>query len=264
MDEFNYVYEPLNLSPNEQDIEVHTIVNKHTIVGGWLQDTFGFTASYTRKFNSNRRVKVSFASPNFILFSYITISIKMQKKNWIGWSGTNASELILGWDGITYTFNNQLPIPPNANPHQTWQSLNPNWTAYEMNPPKSNKTYITFHLNNYQFNLTAKEVAKGYKLAFNYLKGLLSPIVPTDNLAIISNPTQITISREDFVVTNKSEIVKTLDYSIGLFKFTWNMSGSVSPSNFTVKPMSFTIKNASLFGMAKYGDKWLGIRIEKL
>jgi hypothetical protein len=259
----NYVVAPLNSSPNEQDVEVHTIVNNHTIVGQWWQGLFGFTASYTRNFSSSNRVKVAFSSPNFILFTYITISIKMQKKNWIGWSGTNASELILGWDGITYNFNNPIPIPLNANPYQTWQP-NPLWTAYEMYPPKSNKTYIGFNLANFQLNLTSKEVAKGYKAAFNYLKGLLSPQVPTENLAIIYNPNETTFSREDFVALNQNEIVKTLDWATCIFRFSWNMSGSVGANNFTVVPSSFTIKNASIFGMAKYGDKWLGIRIEKL
>ena len=258
------VCQPQKANSNEQDVDVYTIVNKHTIVGSFLQNTFGYTASYTRYFSSKRRMKVSFSSPNFVLFSYISISVKMQKKNWIGWSGINAEELILGWDGMTYKFNNPVPIPENAKPQNTWRFYNPNWTAYEMNPPKSKNTYIAFHLDNYQFNLTSKEVAKGYKLAFNYLKGLLDPRVPTDYLAIITDPYEMTISREDTSKKNQEKLVHTFDYSIGMFKFSWNMNGSIGVNNFPVQPMSFTLKNASIFGMAKFGDEWKGIRIEKL
>ena len=243
-----------------EDIEVHTIANKHTIVGKFLQNTFGFSASFERNFESKRRVKLKFQSPNFILFSYITIKIEMQKKNWIGWSGTECQQLKLGWDGISYKFKNPVTIP---NSFATKKSDPTTWRTGQIQPPASNKTYFTVEISDYSFSLTDKEVAKGFKAGFDWVRSKLSPTVKKDDIAVITNPNDVYVSSESFTSDNSESISKTLDWSVGLFVFKWNMNSSVGVSNFNVKPMGFTIQNASIFGMAKYNDKWLGIRIEK-
>ncbi len=250
---------PIN-NTNSDDFQVHTIVNKHTIVGKFLQDAFGFSASYERYFRDDRRVKLKFSSPNFILFSYIKIKVEMQKKNWIGWSGTSCEELSLGWDGIKYIFNH----PVTMNPIPTRQNDPSTWRYGKMTPPGSKKEYLVIEISDYTITLTSKEVAKIFKASFDWVRGKLSPNTNKEYISVITKPTEINVSSESFTVYNSESISKTLDFSVGLFTFKWDMNSSVSGSNFTVKPMGFKIKSASIFGMAKFNGKTLGIRIEKL
>lgn len=272
------IYQEISYNPATgitEDISTHVIKDKHTIVGEFLQNTFGFSSSYTRKFSDSRRIKVKFSCPNFILFSYINAKVKYQKKNWIGWSGTNCEKLVLGWDGITYSFKNPFPLPNNntTNPG----GYNPNWSRAEINPPATNKTYLSLYIPGFDLKLTdkwtisfypnlyvsEKHLNQAYKAAFKWLKTQLAPSETREYVSIIPNNKLILIGPEEFVANNEEVISKTFDYSIGLFKFNWNMSGSIGISNFSVKPMEFSIKNASIYGKAYNGSKCLGVRIEK-
>jgi len=261
-----------------EDIALHVITNKHTVVGKFLQNTFGFSASYSREFSSRRRIKLEFSSPNYILFSYINVKVRFQKKNWIGWSTTECEQLVLGWDGITYSFKNPIPMPqPGSQNNNNWGNYNPNWTRAEINPPASNKTYLALSIPEFKINITdswsidcspslsikQKELNQAYKSAFTWLKGKLAPTENKDFLAIIPDPNTVIIGPEEFLRTNAECTSKTFDWSVGLFKFNWNMSSSIGYSNFNVKPMGFSIKNASIYGKAYCDGRWLGIRIEK-
>jgi hypothetical protein len=238
---------------------VHTIHRK-TVVGKFLQDVFGFSASYDREFNSKRRVKLKFQSPNYLLFSYIRVEVEMQKKNWIGWSETDCEELRLGWDGIHYKFNNPIPMNSMIKPTK----LNPNsWLYGSLQPPASKKTYLTIYISDFEFSFTSKEVAKIFKVGFDWVRKQLSAPNKSSDIAILTNPNEIFVSEEHFSKSNGSSIAKTFDFSVGLFVFKWNMNSPVDVGNFSLKSMGFDIKTASIYGMAKYDGRWLGVRIEK-
>lgn len=258
----------------EEEIETKVIKDRHTIVGGFIQDTFGFSASYEREFSSSRRVKVKFSSPNFVLFSYINAKVKFQKKNWIGWSETNCEQLVLGWDGINYSFKSPFskPTPIVTDP----LSNNPSWHA-KIKVPASNKEYFALDLPefnfvviedkfvlNYDFDLRIREkdLSKAYKAAFNWLKRKANAGQETQ-FAAIPNQTELLVGPEEFIERNQSEISKTFDYTIGVITFKFNPNTTVGISNFDVKPLSFSMKYASIYGKAYNDGRWLGLRIEK-
>ena len=252
-----------------RDIETHVVSNGKTLVGKLIGKAIGFTASYYRYFDSNHRVKFKFSSRNFILFAYINAKVKFQKKNGIGiWKKTTCDKMVLGWDGITYDFNTPMPIPQNGNTNP-WDSRyeSDNWAKeYLNNLPVTNKTYLAFSIPGFsakQIKVTSNDLAKMYKEIFDWLKGKLDPTIKQDYLAIIPNPNEIILSKEEFLEKNVSKIGKTFDFTIGQLTFKWNMEGKISIKNFNVDPMGFTIKSASLYGVAYYNNKWLGVRIEK-
>ncbi len=256
-------------SSSTRDIETHVVSNGKTVVGKLIGKAFGFSATYYRYFDSKHRIKFKFSSRNFILFASINAKVKFQKKNGlVGWSKTNCNKIVLGWDGITYDFNTPMPIPQNGNTNP-WNSRyeSDNWAKeYLNNLPVTNKTYLAFSIPGFstkQIKVTSNDVAKMYKGIFDWLKGKLDPTIKQDYLAIIPNPNEIILSKEEFLEKNVSKIGKTFDFTIGQLTFSWNMEGKISIKNFYVDPMGFTIKSASLYGVAFYNNKWLGVRIEK-
>ncbi|WP_069659377.1 hypothetical protein [Arcticibacter eurypsychrophilus] len=87
-----------------------------TLVGKLLSSIRGRDEVHTINFDSKRRVRVNFYDASYIVYSAIGVSVKMEKKNWIGWSGTDASELRIGWDAIQYNAGTglSLQIPTNV------------------------------------------------------------------------------------------------------------------------------------------------------
>lgn len=76
----------------------------HTIVGEIIESLFGRSRAHNIYFSDTRRVRVNFYSVNYVVYSAIGMNVKMQKKNWIGWSETDAQEIRMGWDGMVYEY----------------------------------------------------------------------------------------------------------------------------------------------------------------
>lgn len=254
-----------------EDITNHVFEDNHTIVGSWLQNTFGFNASYTRKISDKRRIKVSFSCPNFVLFTYINAKVVYQKKNWIGWSGTSCPKLVLGWDGLTYKFENgasNMPNPP--------QGLNPKWPRIESHFPVTNKEYLSLYVPNLELihtnrwkvsfspHLTIDEklLCNAYKKLFNWAKSKLSPSEMTEYVAIMPNANKVYVGKDEFIEINKEKISKTFNYAIGQISATFSIDNG-QWGGFMIKPMEFKVLNASIYGKAYVNGKCMGIRIEK-
>lgn len=69
---------------------------------GLWQSIFGCDKGYTYDISNNRRVKVKLYYYNYIFVASSGTYVEMQKKNWIGWSGTTAEKLFLQWDNIIF------------------------------------------------------------------------------------------------------------------------------------------------------------------
>lgn len=83
-----------------------------TWVGKIWQKLFGRNKAYTYKLSKKRRLRAKFYYYNYIFYSEIGALGEMQKKNWIGWSGTNADELFVGWHNIV--LYSDYKVKPNA------------------------------------------------------------------------------------------------------------------------------------------------------
>ncbi len=253
-----------------EDIQTYYIEKRHTIVGSFLQNTFGYSKTVNREFSSNRRIKVSFSCPNYLLLTYISASITFQKKNWIGWSKTECERLVFGWDGLITTLNVPVSFP---NPY-TFQMGNPNWTSAQLKPHFSPNTYLTIcipefqivYLNDkwnfkfgYNYSFTDKDIHKVFKHGFDWLKNNYGTM---GQVSVMPTPNIIYFGPEERQRTNAGHMDQTFDWAVGA-SFTWDMSSPIGFQNFGTSPLSFNIKQASIYGKAFCDNRWLGVRISK-
>lgn len=74
-----------------------------TWLGKLWQSIFGRNRGYTYKLSKKHRMKGKFYYYNYKFYTEFGASAEMQKKNWIGWSGKQASELLIGWSNIIFS-----------------------------------------------------------------------------------------------------------------------------------------------------------------
>ena len=92
-----------------RDFQVYE-AEAHTILGKFWESLIGRNITFTDQLSSKRRVKGKFQYYNYVVYSEIATFVQMQKKNWIGWSGTRADKLFLGWNNILFE-NSYETIP---------------------------------------------------------------------------------------------------------------------------------------------------------
>lgn len=94
-----------------------------TDVGQFWEDIIGRNSSFTTQLSKKRRLKGSFYYFDYVVYSEIGTKAKFQKKNWIGWSGTDADQLFVGWNNIIFENSyEEIPTYPQ-NPIPTVNSL---------------------------------------------------------------------------------------------------------------------------------------------
>jgi len=231
-----------------------------TWFGKLFESIRGRDEVYTDNFESTRRVRVTFYNSSWVVYSSVGISVQMQKKNWIGWSGTEANELRLGWDAMEY-YCGDAPAPPSAPVSSTPQRFS------KLDLPKLTKDYVEVDLLGYNVTFDKNEnLQKGIKKIHEFLPnvpGLKPKTDRNENYAyrVWSNRALNSIStildRDEIISYNTEGINKTLDWSVG-FKVSWGFEG---PPSVGYAPLKFTITRASVFGIAKYGRIWKGGRI---
>ena len=82
-----------------------------TIVGKIWQSLFGRNKSYVYQISKNRRVRGKFYYYNYRVHASTGALVEMQKKNWIGWSGTEAEGLTVNWHNIVFETKYQSSVP---------------------------------------------------------------------------------------------------------------------------------------------------------
>ncbi len=241
-----------------RDIETHRITQ---------EGKFGFNASYKRYFDSHRRMKVKLSAPNFVLFTYLNVKVKFQKKNLVGWSKTKCDKIILGWDGITYYLSEPIPIPQTGNSNvNPWNNIYENWAHSLINLQPVNHTYLVFSIPGFstkQVKITSNDLAKIYKAIFDWLKGKVDPnTIKKNDLAIMPNPNEIILGKTEIIKNNAEKIERTFDITTATVGYSGSLDGG--GGHVTVQPVkTIKVPRASVYGMVYYNNKWLGIRIEE-
>jgi hypothetical protein len=89
-------------SSTEPDFDSFKTFNadRKTVVGGLIQSVIGSKRDHTIEFNSKRRLRGCFYFYNYGVYSECGVTGETQKKNWIGWSGTECDELRVGWKNV--------------------------------------------------------------------------------------------------------------------------------------------------------------------
>ena len=144
-----------------------------TWVGKIWQKLFGRNKAYTYKLSKKRRLRAKFYYYNYIFYSEIGALGEMQKKNWIGWSGTKADELLVGWHNIV--LYSSYKVKPDAslypkNPKPTLVG-----SEYKEIPGFNKKGYVVsiFGLDLTQSQINSIIGMSSIQL-FNWLKSKLS------------------------------------------------------------------------------------------
>ena|GEM_PF-5860252 len=256
------------------DIITYYIDKKQTIVGEFLQNTFGISKKIIRSHSSKRRFYFSLSSPNYIVLTYVSIAIGFQKENWIGWSKTTADKMVLGWDGLIIKTNVSMTLPEKP---KFDEFGNLYWSKAETQPYFSPYTYAVIYLPefniyfsdkwNFQFNnqiiISDREFYKVIRGSFNWLKSKFSSnLSQHQHLIVIPNNRTMFFSPEERVREYAGYMSETFDYAIGI-SFKWNMHGSINPANFGASPISVILNEGSFYGKVYYAGVWKGIRICK-
>jgi len=92
--------------------------NAKTIFGKIWQGIFGCNKGFHYKIAKKRRVTGKLFYYNYLIYNCTGASVKMEKKNWIGWSGTKADKLTIDWKNVIIetTYPNDPPYKKSASP----------------------------------------------------------------------------------------------------------------------------------------------------
>lgn len=246
-----------------------------TLAGKFLESIRGRDEIHTESFGNSNRLRVNFYDSSYIIYSALGVSVKMQKKNWIGWSGTNADEIRIGWDVLEYDASSNLSFSPPSN---SWNNPSTKPSYYDVDIPGSNHKFALFDLTAFGTRVSPiidydanKIKQQAIKLLYDQAISLLSPW-EKQNLTnkpfayltyaeVFNDKRIVTVGRDEERSNNNDKMTKTFDWRTGTLKLSLNSSGGISTSGEVAK--NFELSRASVYGAAKYANQWKGVRIVK-
>ncbi len=83
-----------------------------TVAGKIVSSLFGDNSYKTVKLSSKRKLRAKLYDYNYKVYQEIGGYVDMRKKNKIGWSGTSADELVLGWRNVILELDTKVPDMP--------------------------------------------------------------------------------------------------------------------------------------------------------
>ena len=245
----------------------------HTWEGkGWAA-LFGENISYKVELNSNRRLKGKFYSYDYVFYSEIGVFGEMQKKNWIGWSGTEADELGIGWRyvrlKVDLSFDITKHIPKDLPP----QFLG---SAYTEIPGLDDKGWNVCVLG---YDVSDEEIFRVAKLGLKPLVNYLNSITRTgaitedklNAVTVFNKASIITIvpmgGRKRFNAETIREVFNS-DIHGGISLNLYNIPGSLTEwanalYQGTAKLPRPELTNGEVFVYGRLGSKYVGMKIVK-
>ncbi len=237
-----------------------------TLAGKVIEYLFGRSRAHNREFNWRRRIRVNFYNVNYVVYSAIGVNVKFQKKNWIGWSTTECSELRWGWDGFQYSFKLPYSMPTTGPaPVQTQLSYVPGM-----------KLKVAFTANFWNHNFSySRNLEKDLKNRLLKWWSLLEERYAPD--AVEMRKSQLKQFREIFPdrVVVDVDRYEEIQYNCTSFSkvFDWGTCEAsinfLSGGSWVLRPglknnaLSFDVNKASFYGIAKYDGRYKGVRILK-
>lgn len=157
------------------------------------QTLFGCDRGYFYRVSDKRRVKVKLYYYNYIFWASTGAYVVLQKKNWIGWSGTETSKIMLKWNNIV--FRSVYSNKPNENMYKENQPAYIG-TIYDVIPGFTYKGYISSYVG---IKLTNEQLERlktlSAKLIFSWLQNQFGVAPPshTNVIMLYANDEVITI-----------------------------------------------------------------------
>lgn len=254
--------------------------DRKTKAGKLIQKLIGTTQERTVKFNRKRRLEASFYNYNYGVYAEIGVNAHTDKKNWIGWSKTASDELRVGWRQVTLKckvpdryleamkdLNNLVYLPPQ------YMSVN----GQRIN-------VATLLMPDFSATLKDKIVANGIKAAFDFLEEKLYEKTELEKAEAVI----IAARTELYFFLPSSSIVKFntesythvfssdwMDFEIGWNNKTGVFFNNLNQKNYkNVDPYlsciwsalnedKYSLMKGEVYGCARFGNVWRGIKIVK-
>jgi len=239
-----------------------------TWAGQILQSIFGRTKPHHEYFDRKHRVKVNFYNVNYGFFSSVGVNVKMQTKGWTGiWRKLNTEELRLGWDGLEIVMQlKNMPAP--SVPRLDFGRVK--LGSFEF-PVK--ELSIAGHNVGYRLNdLLNDRVNDSYRNVLKYIWGEVKKIAPyqfewQDQYVkafrtVYPDKVKMILGRTEIIAWNTNQISKNFDWHAG-FTIRRKLDGSSSFGRPEGSAYKYTIQKGAVYGAAKYGGQWKGVRIDK-
>lgn len=134
--------------------------------GGWFHQfwtgIFGKNVVAINHFSGHKKLTMHFYDQNYLIYSKIGTSLKMQEKKFGIWWNVSADELIQGWETVTLEYELPKPIPPSTFTHP--DIANPTITTWSPFPFRNERTLL-FHIPIIDYDLTTRDLNRAFKTA---------------------------------------------------------------------------------------------------
>ena len=238
-----------------------------TIIGKFWQNLFG-RKCFKYKISKNRRVKTRFYYFDYKIHESIGALVIMEKKNWIGWSSTNAEKLTLNWHNIILNIKYNNNRPDN---HYNKSNLLLSPIEQKYIPGYDDKlptvTILGYELSKAELNsLICSSAKEGY----NLLKGILKKDIPKGAQAYVfygNNDIKIWIPDGFLDGVNKPKLEQKF-YDKWHFVISLNFPNVLSSWKSWAKEMNNSSPKITLVGgeikaAASLDNKWGGATVIK-
>ena len=268
-------YTSTTSEPNYDNFVVKT--ESQTIFGDAWDALFGYSNSTKVWFNNDSKkcVDVKLYCVNYLVYSETGIKVKTQKKGFLGiLDKTNVDEIRVGWDYVE--LEQKLP---NLTSDVIGEMKK--WTTAVHDPVTqqykkylgiaktqfAKKTYFSIDLLVDDFEVTNKDVLKlVIKGGYNWAKSTFGSSPNLEAVREISPyaPKKARLKLDKFELsgtnTDKETFVFKNDFGF-IVSVSVNLSNlSVNPTGFQPAAEKYEIKKASVYGCARNGSEWKGVR----
>jgi len=253
-----------------------------TIAGKAWDDIWGFSKSVHNYFDSKHRVDAKFYAQRFPFYSEMGIKTKTQKKGWTGiWSKQDCDEIINGWEILNLqekwptsffgpSFNINSHFPTFTFQTQTVKDLNYSQSRF------LSQHWKTFNIMGLELDFSQKDkigalwnVSKSLgKASVSYVNKKLNPNNTMEAIRLI--PPSVSASTTEISLAPYSDSrVNTDKYTIifanssgGTISVTYSGGDGFGYDKYTNLTAKYTfLKNTIMYGAARRGSVWRGVRI---
>ncbi|MDR0834136.1 MAG: hypothetical protein LBN93_08155 [Candidatus Symbiothrix sp.] len=277
----NYVAPQAPSEPNFDQFPTFS-PDRHTIVGKLIQSLIGSTKTHTIEFNSKRRIRGKFYFYNYFVYSEIGVSGWTDKKNWIGWSKTDADELRVGWRDMVIKRS-----IPNEYLKDLKKIQGPIYfpPAYMTIPGYDRRVNVaTLVVPDYKATLFEKVISIGAKAISDYIKSELKQgatnIDKATGFIIVDKTTVRVITLDESRIKyNEDSYTHVFDSQWNFnFQISWNSQSGFSVGSVhsltdainwgkaiqaTLNAQTPTLESGEVYVCGRFGADWRGMRIIK-
>lgn len=134
--------------------------------GNWFQFTigkfFGRDIAAIKYFPDGMKLLLKFYDQNYIIYTKIGTTLKLQKQIGVIWCDAKATEMEHGWESVTVKYTIPKPIPPETFSHPDFK--NPSISTYRPFP-FTNENRLVLHIPFISYDFTTRDLNSIFRSA---------------------------------------------------------------------------------------------------